>query len=257
MLRTRVIPCLLISNRGLVKTERFNQPRYLGDPINAVRIFNEKEVDELILLDISATAEERAPDFDLLTSIAGEAFMPFAYGGGVQTLEHALRLFSLGVEKVVLNSAALARPDLVSEIAALSGRQSVVVCIDVVRSFSGRYEVASKRGRQKTGIDPIEWAIRATDLGAGEIVVQSVDQDGRMRGYDVEIVGRVAKAVTTPVIALGGAASLQDMKRAVDAGGAAAVAAGSMFVFHGKHRAVLINYPQRAELEEIFGEDLA
>jgi cyclase len=254
VLQVRVIPCLLLSDRRLVKTLRFGAPRYVGDPINAVRIFNEKEADELIFLDISATEARREPNFELVAEIASEAFMPFAYGGGIRTLQHAQRLFSLGVEKVVLNSAALERPELIGEIATLSGRQSVVLCIDVVRTFFGHYQVASDRGRRKTGLDPVTWARRGVHLGAGEVVVQSVDQDGTLGGYDLDLTARVARAVNVPVVALGGAKSLGNMKQAVEDGGAAAVAAGSYFVFHGKHQAVLITYPPRAELEAILGE---
>jgi cyclase len=238
-----------------VKTVRFEDARYIGDPINAVRIFNEKEVDELIFLDIGASARGMGPNLELLANIASEAFMPFAYGGGVRSCEDAQALFAIGIEKVVLNSGALRRPDLIGEIARAAGSQSVVVCVDVRRSWLGRYEVVTSEGRRrKTGLDAVAWARRATELGAGEVVVQSVDRDGTMQGYDLELLGRVAAAVNVPVVALGGASGLSDMRRAVEEAHVSAVAAGSLFVFHGKHRAVLITYPSPAELRATFGK---
>lgn len=252
MLRTRVIPCLLLRNGGLVKTVKFADPKYVGDPINAVRIFNEKEVDELVFLDISATAAGRGPNLELIRDIATEAFMPFGYGGGVRTIEQVAALVALGVEKVVLNTIAPELPDFVREAARLVGSSSVVVSIDVKRSLLGKYEVVTCNGTRKTGIDPVEWARRVEDLGAGEIFLTAVDRDGTQKGYDVALLRQVTEAVTVPVIASGGAGQLSDFKAAVRDGGASAVAAGSMFVFHGKHRAVLITYPDYRDLQQVF-----
>lgn len=228
MLRPRVIPCLLLKDGGLVKTVRFSQPTYVGDPINAVKIFNTKQVSELILLDISA----RTPDLRLLRDIAEEAFIPMAYGGGIHTVEEVRAILAAGFEKVVIKSVDLIRPA-----ADLAGSQSIVVSIDVqgntVRSL---------------GIDPVTFARKAQEAGAGEILVNSIDRDGTMSGYDLELIRRVAQAVTVPVIALGGASSVQDLSEVIKVGGASAAAAGSLFVFHGKHRAVLISYPDSLDL---------
>lgn len=251
MLKTRVIPCLLLRDGGLVKTTKFKDPKYVGDPINAVRIFNEKEVDELVFLDIGATVAGKAPDFTLLESIAGEAFMPFAYGGGVTQVEEIKQLYALGIEKVVLNTSAVATPQLVAEAAAVAGSSSVVVSIDVRRNWLGKYTAYTCSGRQDSQRDPIELAREMVANGAGEILLGSIDRDGTRSGYDLEVVARVADAVEVPVVAVGGAGELRHFREAVDRG-ASAVAAGSMFVFHGRHRAVLITYPKYEELEQLF-----
>lgn len=253
MLRTRVIPCLLLRNGGLVKTVKFGEAKYVGDPINAVKIFNEKEVDELVFLDITATAASRGPNFELIRDIATEAFMPFGYGGGITTIEQVASLVALGVEKVVLNTSVVERPEFIREAANLVGSSSVVVSIDVKRSLLGRYEVVTRNAGRKSGLDPIEWARRAADLGAGEVLLTSVDRDGTQKGYDLALLRQVTEAVSIPVIASGGAGSLDDFRAAVQEAGASAVAAGSLFVFHGKHRAVLITYPDYRELEKVFG----
>ena len=253
MLRTRVIPSLLLRRGGLVKTVKFENPKYVGDPINAVRIFNQKEVDELLFLDIGATDAGRGPNFDLIRDIASEAFMPFGYGGGVRTLDDARSLVDLGVEKVVLGSAAVERPELIGEVANVLGSQSVVVCIDVRKDLLGRYRVVTHNGRTKTALKLAEWARSIEQNGAGEILVNSVDRDGTLSGYDVELLRRVSDSVGIPVVALGGAGSIDDFAAAVRDGGAAAVAAGSLFVFHGKHRAVLITYPSQTDLEQVLG----
>lgn len=252
MLRIRVIPCLLLQKGGLVKTERFKDPRYVGDPINAVRIFNEKEVDELVFLDISASKEGRGPNLSLVEDIAGEAFMPFAYGGGIRQVDDAARVIGLGVEKVVLNSQALANPDLIEQMATRFGSQSVVVAIDVKRNWLGGYEVLSPSGRRATGRSPEAWAREVEERGAGEIFLTAIDRDGTRSGYDIPLVQRVTNSVGLPVIASGGAGKIDDFITAVRRGGASAVAAGSLFVFHGKHRAVLITYPSPSEMEAIF-----
>lgn len=251
MLRTRVIPALLLSNGGLVKTVRFKDPRYVGDPINAVRIFNDKEVDELAFLDISATPSASGPDFELLTRIASEAFMPFAYGGGVTTIDQVKRLFSLGVEKVILNTAAVTTPAIVSQAAALAGSCGVVGSVDVRRGLFGRYSVYTHGGRVDTKRDPVSHALALQQAGVGEILLNAIDRDGTQAGYDLDLVARVAAAVTVPVVAVGGAGTPAHFREAVSVG-AAAVAAGSLFVFRGKHRAVLITYPDYSELERIF-----
>jgi cyclase len=250
MTGTRVIPCLLLKGTGLVKTIQFKEPRYLGDPRNAVRIFNEKEVDELVVLDISATPERRGPDIDFVREIVSEAFMPVAYGGGIRTLEDARRVLAAGVEKVIVGSYAVEQPDFVQQAAAMFGSQSVLVCIDVRKGFFGKHEVCTNNGRNKTGLDPVAFARQMQFMGAGEIIVNSIDKDGTMMGYDLQLLQKVSNAVTVPIVACGGAGSLAHMSEAVDQGGASAVAAGSLFVYHGKHRAVLINYPGVDELKQ-------
>lgn len=250
MLKTRVIPTLLMRNAGLVKTQRFKDAKYVGDPINAIRIFNDKEVDELVLLDITASREGREPAFQLIEEVAGECFMPLAYGGGIRTLEQARRILKLGVEKVIFNATALRQPDVIREASREFGAQAVVASIDVRRKMFGRYEVFSDCGSTGTGVDPVTYAKRMEELGAGEILLTSIDRDGTFKGYDIELLSMVTPAVRVPVVASGGASSVADFRAAVREGGAAAVAAGAMFVFHGPHRAVLITYPKREELEQ-------
>jgi len=250
MLRPRVIPTLLLRGRGLVKTVRFKDPKYLGDPRNTVKIFNEMEVDELVLLDIQASPEERQPNFDLVREIVSEAFMPLGYGGGLRTVEDCQRVVRLGVEKVVLNTITVEDSSVVQEAAAIFGSQSVVASIDVRKKLFGGYEVMIRGGSHKTGIDAVEHAVRMAELGAGEILLTSIDRDGTMRGYDLDLVTAVTDSIDVPVVACGGAASVADLAAVIRQGGASAAAAGSMFVFHGKHRAVLISFPFREELEE-------
>lgn len=242
---TRVIPVLLLRGQGLVKTTRFRDPKYVGDPINAVRIFNEKEVDELAILDISATAESREPPFDILQDIAGEAFMPMAYGGGLRTIEQIRRVFSLGFEKVIINSAAYGNMNLITEAASIFGSQSIVCSVDVKKNWMGRVELVSRSGKKRETVSLRAHLMAAERAGAGEILVNSVDRDGTMSGYDLTVIRQVADAVSVPVIACGGAGSIDHFSDAVKVGGASAVAAGSLFVFVGPHRAVLINYPDR------------
>jgi imidazole glycerol-phosphate synthase subunit HisF len=249
MLQTRIIPCLLLKGAGLVKTTRFKEPKYVGDPINAIKIFNDKEVDELMLLDIGASREGRGPAFETIEEVASECFIPLAYGGGITSVEQARRILKLGVEKVVLNTAAWRTPHVLSDASREFGAQAVVASMDVRRKLFGRYDVVVEGGKRATGVDPIDYARRMEDAGAGEILVTAVDRDGTMSGYDVELIARVSAAVGVPVIASGGAGSVAHFASALRDGGAAAVAAGAMFVFHGPHRAVLITYPARAELE--------
>ncbi len=248
MHRARVMPCLLLRNAGLVKTVRFADPTYIGDPINAVRIFNEREVDELVVLDIEASSNQREPPFTMIEELAGECFMPLTYGGGVQTIEQMERIFRLGVEKICINTAAIENPQFVAEASSVFGSQSIVVSIDVKRNLWGAYQVLTNTRKSATRENPVEMASRMADLGAGEIFLNSVDRDGTMKGYDIGLIASVTSAVPVPVIACGGAGSLLDVAAAVRQGGASAAAAGSMFVFHGKHRAVLISFPEPLEL---------
>ncbi|MBI4395887.1 MAG: imidazole glycerol phosphate synthase subunit HisF [Elusimicrobia bacterium] len=250
MLETRVLPCLLLSNGGLVKTVRFKNPTYVGDPINAVRIFNDKEVDELVLLDIEASRRGAGPDFPLLSKISREAFMPMGYGGGVRSLEDARRLFSIGFEKVIINACALERPEFIQQASSACGSQSIVASIDVKKNFWGQGRVYDHVRGRPTSLSPRDFAVRLERLGAGEIALNSVDRDGTMSGYDLDLVRAVCQAVRIPVIAMGGAGRLEDFRDAVRFGGASAVAAGSFFVFHGRHRAVLITYPDKSELKK-------
>jgi len=248
LLRTRVIPVLLLLDDGLVKTTKFRSPRYVGDPINAVKIFNEKEVDELILLDI---ARDRAGGMPVkeITDIASEAFMPLGYGGGIRSMNDIYTVFQCGFEKVILNTATFRTPDLVRAASREAGAQSIVACIDVKQNFIGKYQVYIENGTQGTGIHPITYAKQMEDLGAGEIIIQSIDRDGTQNGYDADLIASVADAVKVPVVACGGARGIDDFKAAIRAG-ASAVAAGSFFVFYGKHHAVLISYPDYTKLEE-------
>jgi cyclase len=248
----RVIPCLLLRGSGLVKTVRFKDPVYVGDPRNAVKIFNEREVDELVLLDIDATPQGAPIQFDLIREIVTEAFIPIGYGGHVTTVEQARRLVTLGIEKVVLCTAAAQNPALVTEVSRLVGSSSTVVCVDYKRNFWGRREVFISGGRRGTGLEPLGFAQEMARRGAGELIIQSIERDGTMQGYDLDLLEAVARSVDVPVIACGGAGKVGDFRAAVDAG-ASAAAAGSMFVFQGRHRAVLISYPERAELRQVFG----
>lgn len=249
MRRIRVIPVLLIHNGGLVKSVRFKQYTYVGDPINAVKIFNEKEVDEIIILDIDATKNQKAPDFDKIKEIASEAFIPLAYGGGIKTIDEIRQLFYLGVEKIILNNQAYRRPSLITEAASIVGSQSVVASVDIKKNWTGRYKVFVNSGTQSTGMDPIEYIKTLVDAGAGEIFINNIDRDGTFSGYDIGVISNICKSVEVPVIVCGGASGMDDFNAAVQAG-ASAVAAGSLFVFQRPHRAVLISYPTARELEE-------
>lgn len=250
MLRTRVIPCLLIQGDGLVKTVKFKSPTYVGDPTNAIRIFNTKEVDELVVLDIGASPGRKEPQFDRLAEITGECFMPLCYGGGVTTIEQMARIFALGVEKVALNTSAAENASLVRQAANRFGSQSIVVSIDVKKRLLGGYEVVTRGASCWTGEEPARFAAKMQSKGAGEILLTSVDRDGTGIGYDNELISKVSSAVSIPVIACGGAGSLEHMAEAVRSG-ASAVAAGSMFVFHGRRRAVLISYPAPDKLKAV------
>jgi cyclase len=250
MLKHRVIPCLLLHQGGLVKTQRFAKPVYVGDPINAIRIFNDKEVDELMVLDIDASREGREPDYALIEQFAGECFMPLCYGGGVRTVEQARRLFGLGVEKVCLQTAAIEDLSLIRSIADRFGSQSVLFSLDVKRGWFGGSKawVASRRKADARSWQ--ELLRQAVDAGAGEIVLNAVDRDGTMEGVDEALIREASELVGVPVVAIGGVGSLDDIRKAVQAG-ASAVSAGAFFVFHGPHRAVLITYPRYEELERL------
>ncbi len=250
MLRPRIIPCLLVHKGGLVKTVGFDKPKYVGDPLNAVRIFNEKEVDELMVVDIDATRQGREPDYKLIANLAAECRMPLAYGGGVHTVEQFERLVSLGVEKVSASAAAVADLGLINAAAERVGGQSVVVVIDVRRKGKG-YEVFTHNGTCATGLDAADFARRAEAAGAGEIVINSIDRDGQMKGYDLDLVRAVRAATTRPLTVLGGAGTLADIVGLVGEFGIIGAAAGSLFVFKGVYRAVLINYPARADKDHM------
>lgn len=252
MLRPRIIPCLLVKDKGLVKTVKFANDKYVGDPINAVRIFNEKEVDELIVLDIDATVKGVGPDLKMIERLAAECRMPFCYGGGVKTVEQAKTIIGLGVEKVALSSAAIANPQLVADIAREVGRQSVVVVLDVKKKLlGGKYDIWTHNGKVNTHKHPIEFARQLEDLGAGEVVLNSIDHDGMMKGYDLSLVEKVRAATTVPLSVVGGAGSLNDLAGLISRFGIIGAAAGSLFVFKGSYKAVLINYPSPTEKDKL------
>ncbi len=248
MFRPRVIPVLLLRQGGLVKTVRFGRHAYVGDPINAVRIFNQLDADELVFLDIRASREKRLIPLDFVRDVGEEANMPFAVGGGIRTLEDIRRILSAGAEKVVLGTVAAQDPGFVAEAAEAFGSSTITVCIDVKKKLFGREQAWVLSGTRPTGLAPEEFARRAEARGAGEIIIQSMDRDGTMQGYDLDLVRRVADAVTIPVVALGGAGTAADLVRGHAEGHATAVAAGSLFVFQGPRRGVLINYPGRSEV---------
>jgi cyclase len=252
MLRPRLIPFLLVRNGGLVKTVQFSKPKYVGDPINVVRIFNEKEVDELAVLDIDATAKQREPDYVMIRNLAAECRMPLCYGGGVSTVEQAKRIVGMGVEKVAISASAIADPRLISRMAEMVGSQSVVVVMDV-KAKAGRseYEVMTHNGTRATTWSPVALAREAERLGAGEIVVNSIDRDGVMKGYDRDLIAAVRDTVSLPMSVVGGAGSLEDVRRLVDEFGIIGAGAGSLFVFKGVYRAVLVNYPSRLEKDRL------
>jgi len=252
MLRPRIIPCLLVRDKGLVKTVKFSNAKYVGDPINAVKIFNEKEVDELIILDIDATARDETPDFKMIELLASECRMPLCYGGGIKTAAQAQKIIGLGVEKVALSSAVLKNPKLVTEISNEIGTQSVVVVLDVKRRFLGqKYEIWSHNGKKNTKRCPIVFSRELEALGVGEILLNSIDHDGMMDGYDSILLKKVRESVRIPMTVLGGAGSLQDIRSVVRDFGIIGAAAGSLFVFKGIYKAVLINYPDGDEKDAL------
>ena len=255
MLRPRIIPCLLIHKGGLVKTQGFKSPKYLGDPINAVKIFNEKEVDELMVLDIDATVNRVEPNYALIAKLAAECRMPLSYGGGINSVEQAKRIIGLGVEKVAISAAAVANLAIVTHMAEAIGRQSVVVVLDVRKKsglFAKGYELCTHNGTTTYKMDPIAFAQTVQAVGAGEIVINSVDRDGEMKGYDLALAQQMHVGLRVPMTVLGGAGSLGDLAELARHCGIVGAAAGSLFVFKGKYRAVLINYPTEAQKDEIF-----
>ena len=252
MFRPRVIPVLLIKGEGLVKTMKFDDPGYIGDPMNAVKIFNEFEADELVILDINATPENRGISKDIVHNIAEEAYMPFAVGGGINNIEQIREILNLGVEKVVINTAAYKNPQIISKAAIKFGGQSIIVSIDVKTNAQGKKKVYTSCGMEETNFEPVEYAKIVEQLGAGEIMINSIDKDGTMTGFDLDLIKSVSESVSIPTIACGGAGSLDDFSDAINLGRASAVAAGSYFVYIGINRAVLINYPDNDDLDEIF-----
>lgn len=252
MLRPRITPCLLVHDGGLVKTTKFKDPQYVGDPINAVRIFNEKEADELFVLDIDATHNSVEPDYKLIANLAAECRMPLCYGGGITSVDQAKRIISLGVEKVALSAAAVMSPKLVTEISETVGAQSVVVVVDVKKKMLGSsYDVYTHNASKKTGISGLDFAETVARAGAGEIVFNSIDRDGAMTGYDIGLARQLRSRVNVPISFLGGAGSLEDVSELIQNVGVVGASAGSLFVFKGKYRAVLINYPSPAEKEAL------
>ena len=256
MLRPRIIPCLLLQNNGLVKTVNFKNPKYVGDPINAVRIFNEKEVDELVIFDIDATVLKNEPNYGLIERIANQSRMPLCYGGGIKTVKQAKRIFGLGVEKIALSSSVVDNPNLITQIGDLVGAQSVIVVLDVKKKLFGGYEIFTHNGKKARGIDPFKFIKNAQKLGAGEIIINSIDKDGLMKGYDTNILDLVRKKTDLPITILGGAGSLVDIKNIIKKYKVIGLAAGSLFVFKGKFRAVLINYPSKVEKDILLNKIL-
>ena len=252
MLSVRVIPSLLLKNTGLVKTIKFKNPTYIGDPINAVKIFNDKEVDEIIFLDITKTLENKQPNFDLIQDIANECFIPFAYGGGIKDIDTIKKIFKLGAEKVILNSVAYYDKSIITKASDIFGSQSIVVAIDVKKNWLGKNEVVVSCGTKKTGLNPVSYAIEMQKLGAGELFINSIDKDGTRNGYDIDLLKEITNNIEIPVIASGGAGNLEDMKLVVEKANVAAVAAGSLFVYYGNMNGVLINYPERNDIEKLF-----
>jgi cyclase len=256
MLRPRIIPCLLIKDGGLVKSVQFKNYKYIGDPINAVKIFNEKEVDEIIILDIDATVHNRDPNYKLIETLAAESRMPLCYGGGVKTVEQAQKIFALGVEKVSISSEALSNPNLITEICNRVGSQSIVVVLDIKKNNLGEYEIWINNATKNTFKDPVAFSKEVQRLGAGEVVVNSIDEDGMMKGYDLELIEKVHNAISLPITVLGGAGSLKDIKNLISKYKVIGVAAGSLFVYKGIFKAVLINYPNSSEKARMLSKDL-
>ena len=253
MLRSRIIPCLLVHNKGLVKTINFKNPKYVGDPINAVKIFNEKEVDELIVLDIDATRQKKEPNLKMIKNLADECRMPFCYGGGITTVDQARKIISLGAEKVALSYSALSNLELCVDIGKIIGNQSVVVAIDVrKKKFFGGYDIYTHNGTKKSKWKLEDLVEKLDEIGIGEIVINSIDNDGVMQGYDVTLVEKIRKKCSMPITVLGGAGNLSDVKKLINKFKIIGAAAGSLFVFKGKYRAVLINYPNRLERKPLY-----
>jgi len=248
MLYPRVIPVLLFKDGGLVKTIKFQSPIYIGDPINAVKIFNDKEVDEVIFLDITKSRLQVEPNYSLIEEISNECFVPFAYGGSVNSIASIKKIFKLGAEKVIINSAAFKNPHLITEASLIFGSQSIVVSIDYKKNIFGHNKVYIESGKRSTRISPLEYAMNMQELGAGELYVNSIDKEGTRSGYDIDVLSEITSAVSIPVIASGGADNIYDMKEAIERANVSAVSAGTMFVYYGKKNGVLINYPNRSDI---------
>jgi len=247
MIRTRIIPVLLLRNESLVKTVRFNKFTYIGDPCNTVRIFNELEVDELLFLDINATREKKTPNLKVLTDIANECFMPLGYGGGIQNINQAKSVFDIGFEKISINSAAIYSPEIITKLANIYGSQAIICSIDVKRNLFGKYQVMAASGSKNSGIDPVAWAKEMESRGAGELLLTSIEREGTWQGFDSKLVKSVTEAVNIPVVAHGGAGNIKDVESVVENSGASAVALGSLLVFQKKGMGVLVNFPFNIE----------
>jgi len=253
MFTPRIMPLLLVDNGRLVKTVKFKNPSYVGDPVNAIKIYNEKEVDELILVDIGATRQNRSPDFQLLKEVTEECFMPLCFGGGINNVEDIKKILNTGVEKVVINSAALQNPYLINNAADHFGNQSIVISIDVKKNLLGKYVVCTHNGTKNTGYNPVEYSELMIEKGVGEILLNSIDRDGTWKGYDIDLIKSITSSVSIPVIACGGAGNINDFKKAVVDGSASACAMGSMAVYQGKNLGVLINFPYSQQYNNLFG----
>ncbi|MEK6627792.1 MAG: AglZ/HisF2 family acetamidino modification protein [Bdellovibrionota bacterium] len=255
MITRRVVPCLLLSGKKLVKTIKFGDAKYIGDPINAVKIFNDKEVDEIMILDIEASVQQKPPQFEYLSEVVSESFVPISYGGGINSLEHIDKLLQMGIEKVCLNSVNAKDFELITEASKKYGAQSVVGVIDIKKTLLGRNEIYFKNKKLSINMQPVEFAQSLQEFGAGEVLLNFVDRDGTYKGYDLELTKEISNRLKIPIVVVGGAGSVEDFKRAFHAG-ANAVSAGSLFVYHGPHKAVLINYPTRKQIEDIiFNKD--
>ena len=252
MYRPRIIPILLLKGKGLVKSVKFKDYRYIGDPINAVKIFNDLKADELVFMDILATKEKRTISLDFIRNVGDEANMPFAVGGGIQTIQHIKDIINSGAEKVIINSQAADNPGFIKKASAFFGSSTIVVSIDVKKNIFGKKQVFTKGGSKYTGLNPITFAQLMEKNGAGEIIINSIQNDGIMNGYNLDLIKDISKAVEIPVVAAGGAGKLLDFRRAVKESYASAAAAGSLFVYHGPRKAVLVNYPEQEELNKIF-----
>jgi imidazole glycerol-phosphate synthase subunit HisF len=250
LLKYRLIPTLLLKDGGLVKTKQFKDPKYVGDPINAIKIFNEKEVDELVVFDIEASRLNKEPDYRLIEQFAGECFMPLCYGGGINSVEQAKKIFSLGVEKISIQTSSFNDENIIKDLSNQFGNQSIVVAIDIKKDWRGNYKLYSSRSKKNMNQFWIDYLKAVVNNGAGEVIINSVDRDGTLSGMELDLISKASQAVNVPIIASGGASSLKDIKLAIQ-NGASAVAAGAYFVFTGPHRAVLITYPKYSELESI------
>lgn len=251
MLQNRVIPVLTIQNNLLVKTHKFSKPKYIGDPLNAVRIFNDKEVDEILLIDISASRENKSPNFELIENISSQCLMPLTYGGGIKTISDAKRIFSIGVEKISLQSAAFENPEIIYQLSEIFGQQSIILSIDIKRTFLNQLKIYNYLTGKKSSKDLMETIKEFIGLGVGEVLLNSVDKDGVLKGPDLELIELISEKIDIPLIALGGVSRLEDMRDLINAG-ASAVAAGSFFSFYGPHKAVLLTYPKPYEIENLF-----